>query len=89
MQCEELEGINITTTWEDKDKQNSSAYDIKGKEKILRMSEKKEKACDGYVHIYEYGKHLLHSTYERVCAEQETTISEIIIMLDSFKSDIK
>ena len=53
------------------------------------MSEKKEKACDGYVHIYEYGKHLLHSTYERVCAEQETTISEIIIMLDSFKSDIK
>ena len=46
MQYEELESINVTPTWVDKDKQTSSAYDIKGKEKTLSRSEKKENACD-------------------------------------------
>ena len=41
----------------------SIAYDIKGEEKTPRKSEKKEKSYDGYVHKYECGKHLLHSTY--------------------------
>ena len=40
----------------DKYKQNSIDYAIKGKEKTLSMSEKIEKARDGYVCIYEYGK---------------------------------
>ena len=36
----------------DKDKQTSSVYGIKGEYNILSTSEKKEKACDGYVWIY-------------------------------------
>ena len=59
----------------DRDKEASSAYYIKGKEKNYSTSEKKEKSRDGYVCIYECGKNLLHSTYERACASQETTIS--------------
>ena len=38
------------------DKQNLSAYDIKVK-KTSSMSEKKENPHDGYVLMYEYGKH--------------------------------
>ena len=32
---------------------------------------------DGYVHIYEYRKDLLHSTHKRACAAQETTTGQI------------
>ena len=52
----------------DKDRQTSSAYDIKGKENTSRTSENKGKARDGYVHMYECGKYLLHSTYECMCS---------------------
>ena len=38
---EELEIKNKRTIWVDKDKQTSSAYDIKGKENSLSTSEKK------------------------------------------------
>ena len=45
----------------DKDKQNSSMCDIKVKEETSGTSEKKEKARDGYVSIYEYGrKYYIH-----------------------------
>ena len=38
----------------DKDETFSSAYDIKGKEKMSSTSENKENVWDAYVHIYEY-----------------------------------
>ena len=51
-------------------------YDNEGKEKTSGTSEKEEtknprqeetaKSCDGYISIYEYGKNVYHSTYERV-----------------------
>ena len=44
------------TTCVDKYKQNLSAYDIRGKEKTSSMPERKEKAWDGYVCIYECSK---------------------------------
>ena len=37
-------------------KQTSNAYDIMGEKKILRKSEKKEKAKDGYVCIDDCSK---------------------------------
>ena len=40
----------------DKEKQTSSAYDIKGEENTLSTSETKEKKRYGYVLIYEYDK---------------------------------
>ena len=60
----------------DKYKEILSAYYIKGAEKTLSMSEKKEKARDCCVSMYGYGKNLLHSTYERACVANETTISQ-------------
>ena len=63
------------TKWRDKYKQTFSAYGIKRNEKTSRTSEKKEKALDIYARMYECGKHFINSTYERVCAAQETTIS--------------
>ena len=43
--------------------------------KILRAHlKKKSKALYGYVHMYECIKHLFCSTYERVCAAQDTTV---------------
>ena len=39
-----------------KDKQTQIEYDIKGEEKNLSMSEKKEMSQDGYVCIYKCGK---------------------------------
>ena len=42
----------------DKHKETLSAYDIKGKEKTLSTSEKKENKCDGYVTMYEWEKKL-------------------------------
>ena len=44
-----MEGFNVMTTCADKDKQNSSLYDIKGEENTSRTSKKKGKARGGYV----------------------------------------
>ena len=75
-----MESINTTIPCdkeEDKHKGTSSAYDIKDEEKNLSTSKRKEKARDGYVCMYKCGKHLLHSTYKRACAAQETTINNM------------
>ena len=72
----------------DKYKETLSANDIKGKEKTLSMSEKKEKSRDGYVCIYEYGKHLLHSIYERTCAAHDTAISQMKEIVEIFNYEI-
>ena len=70
-----MERDNERNMYTDKDKQNSSTYDIRGKEKTLGTSEKKEKEWDGYVRIYERGKQFCTSTFECACAAQETNIS--------------
>ena len=67
----ELEWNNEKNMWAYKDKQTSSAYDIKGKEKTLSTSENKEKARDGYVCIYECGKQFCNSTSECAFVAQE------------------
>ena len=51
-----------------------SAYAIEEKEKTSSMSENKEKACDGYIRMYEYRKHLLYSMYEHTGTSQERII---------------
>ena len=61
---------------------NSSVYDNKGEETTSGPSEKKEKSCDGYVCMYECGKHLFNSNYERTCVAQETTISKMKDIVD-------
>ena len=61
---------------ENENKETSSAYDIKGEENTSRMSEKKEKSRDGYINMYECGKHLLHSTYEGVCEAKDMKTSK-------------
>ena len=66
--------INITHTCADKNKQTLSTYDIKDKENTPSNSEKKGKACDGYVNIYEYDKHLIHSMHKHACVAQEMPI---------------
>ena len=73
----------------DKDNKNSSAYDVKGKEKTLSTSEKRENTRDGYVHIYEYGKLFCTSTFERACAAQEMTISNMKEIADMYKYDME
>ena len=45
------------------------------------MFEKKEIARDGFVCIYECGKQLLHSTYERAWASKDMTTINIKEML--------
>ena len=45
----------------------SIVHDTYGKENTSSTSEKKEMACDGYVCIYECGKHLCCSTSEHAC----------------------
>ena len=61
----------------DKYGQNSISYDIKGEEMTLKTPANKEKARDGYVHIYEFGKHLINWTYECACGAQDISISQI------------
>ena len=56
-------------------KKTSITYSNKGKENTSSTSEKKEKSRDGYVCMYECGKQLLHSKYERACAEKAVSIS--------------
>ena len=55
-----LETINLITTCVDKYKQALSMYDIKGERNNFFTCDKKEKACDGCVFIYECGKILLY-----------------------------
>ena len=57
-----------------KHKETSSVYYNKVKENSSNTSEKKEKARDGYLCIYEWGKDLFYSTCECVCAAKETTV---------------
>ena len=59
------------------------------KQKTPSTSGKKEKENDGYVSIYECGKLLFTSTFERACAAQETTISQRREIFESFNSDRK
>ena len=66
------------TTWEDKYIIFLSAYDIKGEENTSSTFEKKEQERDGYVCMYEFGKHLLHSMYECACVAQEKAISMLL-----------
>ena len=73
----------------DIEKETLSAYYIKGEKNTLSTSEKKVNSCDGYVCMYECGKHLLNSMYERICATHETTISKIKEIMEIFNYDIK
>ena len=75
--------------WNDKYKQTLSVYGIKGKEKTPSTSQNKEEVSDGYVHMYECGKQLLHSTYEWACTAHITTISIIKVTVDIYSSEIK
>ena len=84
MQYWELEINKETTMCADKYKQTSSVNDIKGEENTSGIYEKKEKARDGYVCIYEWSKLLWTSTFEIVCTAQETTTRQIKEMLESF-----
>ena len=77
MNSKELEIINVTSTYKkeaNKHIETSSSYGNKGEENNWSKSEKKEKACDGYVHMYECGKNFLHSTYERACMTKDLYI---------------
>ena len=51
----------------DRDKQTSSAYDIKDKENTSSTYENKEKARDDYVSMYDWCKPLCTSTFEHMC----------------------
>ena len=60
MNGKELESINTTVTCDkevDKHKETFIVYDNKSEEKTTRTSENKEKVRDGYVLMYEWGKH--------------------------------
>ena len=67
MTGKESEITNATRTCNkeaNKLKENFILYVNKGKENTSRTSEKRVKARDGYVCMYEWGKHFCHSTYE-------------------------
>ena len=66
-----------------------SAYAIKGEENTLSIYERKEKARDGYVYIYELGKLLRTSKYKRTCTSQEKTISKMKEIVDMYKYEIE
>ena len=84
-----MEWNNGMVTWADKGKHTLSVYDIKGKEKTLSMSEKKEKARDGCVCIYQCSKQLCTSTSKRACAAQKMTTIYIKEMLESLNYETK
>ena len=48
----------------DNHKETLSSYDNKGEKKTRKIPKKKEKSRNVYVHKYEHGKHLFHSTHE-------------------------
>ena len=62
---------------------------LRAKKRLQALLKRKKKALDGYVHMYEYGKDLLYSTYECACTAQETTISKMKDILYIYKSEIK
>ena len=64
-------------------------YDINSKEKTLSTSEKKENSHDGYVCMYECGKQLLYSMYERARTAQETNIRIMNNTVDIYNYEIK
>ena len=75
----ELEIINVTIRCDkeaNKNKEYSIMYGNKSEENTSSTSEKK-KIRDGYVRMYECGKNFFCLTYERVCAEQDMTISKM------------
>ena len=87
-----MESINLTTTFNqevNRYKDTFCGYDIKDEKKTLSKSEKKEKECDGYICMYECGKHLLYSMYESAYASQEMNINQIKKMVKSFNYGIK
>ena len=91
-QPEEFESINVTTNCNkesDKHKEASSEYDINSKEKTPIMSEKKENNVLVMFRIYECGKYVLYSNYERACVEKYRTISKMKEIVDIFYSEIK
>ena len=57
----------------DKDKETSRVNYNKGEENTSSTSE----ARNGYVCMYEHGKHLLYSLYERAWAAHEKNISNM------------
>ena len=65
--------------------QTLSEYNIKGEENTSSTDKNKEKTQDGYVRIYECGKIFFISTFESVCAEQETTIRKMKEIMDMYK----
>ena len=89
IQSEYLLGIIVTTTCANQCKKTSITYDIKGKEKTLSTSGKKENSFGGYVCMCECSKHLSRSTYEHAFASQEMTISMTKEILDIYSSGIK
>ena len=92
MNCKELEITNVMITCDkktDKHKETLSAYGIKGKEKTSSTQEKKKKARDGYVRMYECRKYLFHSMYQRECTAQETTIHKTKEIVDMYNYEIK
>ena len=70
-----MESISITVTYDresNKHKETLSVHDNKDKENTSETSKNKEQARDGYICMYECGKHFFHLTYERVCTEMDT-----------------
>ena len=67
---EGIERINVTMKCDkeqDKHKETLSFYDNKGTKNTSSTSEKKGKSRDGYVRMYECGKHFFYSIYECEC----------------------
>ena len=62
-------------------------HDNEGEENTSSVSEKKEKACDSYVSMYEWGKNFCHSTYERAHTETAICISRMGETVENYKCD--
>ena len=92
MNWRELERINVTVTWnekENKHKESFCAYDNKGEENASSTYENKEKPQGGYVRIYECGKLPCTSTFECMWSEQEKTISKMKYIVGAYNSEKK
>ena len=90
MNAKEQERTNVTCTCNkeaNKHKETLITYGNKGEKNTSRTSENKEKAHDGYVHMYECGKPLSHSIYERECTETYIYISNIEEIVAKYKFD--
>ena len=61
---------------------------LRAKKRIIVRLKINKKARDGYVCMYECGKYLLHSSYERRCAAREMTISKMKYIVEIFDSEI-